>query len=385
MYDGCIKLMEESMKQARKGKLFVFVAIASMFVLPVFAWSKTDVTPLLDEAKKLMDQGNYDDALAKCGEAIEKDKNSAKAYLLRGTAYTLKGNYDLALEDTNKAIELDAGDSDAYVARGNVYYNQTKDDLALADYDKAISLKSDNAEAYYRRGKLHEVRSEFDAAIDDYQKSLSINPKNLSLHDGLVYIFNNQKKYAQTVEATLKAIEAFPEDSLFRKNLGDAYVQLGQWENALAAYANAMKLSSTYEVEYYGTEAVLYQKKGEAQKALKSYSLALEKGKGSGSSNLALYAANRGFLNFDLKKYEDALVDFQDAVIANAGSSQAYLGLAMSYHKLKLAKLTRKAMDKALELEPGLKDIDTFMSEKDITFSKGQLEAIKGIVKQFGY
>lgn len=373
------------MKETVKKVFFVFMMTAASLLFSQAAWSKTDVAPLLDEAKKLLDQGNSDDALAKCNEAVEKDKTSAKAYSLRGIIQTQKGNYDLALEDVNKSIELDSSDSDTYVARGNVYYNQTKDDLAFADYDKAIELNSSNAEAYYRRGKLHEVRSEFDAAVADYQKSLSINPKNLNLHDGLIYIFNNQKNYAKSADAALKAIEAFPEDSLFRKNLGDAYVQLGRLEDALAEYGSAMKLSATYEVEYYGTEALLYQKKGDTQKALKSYSMAIEKGKGSGSQNLALYATNRGFLNFDVKKYEDAVMDFQDALMTNASSPEAYLGLAMSYHKLKLAKLTRKAMDKALELEPGYKDIDGFMTEKGVTFSKGKVETIKGIVKQFGY
>lgn len=344
-----------------------------------------DIQPLLDEAKKLLDQSYYDDAITKLDEAIAQDKKSAQAFLLRGTAYTQKGNYDSALEDLNASIGIDANNADAYVARGNVYYNQTKDDMAFADYDKAISIDEKNSEAYYRRGKLHEVRNEYDMAVQDYERALAANPKNLSLFDGLIYIYNNQKKYDKTVETALKAIEVFPDDSLFRKNLADAYMALGQMDNALAAYAKAMKLSSTYEADYYGTEGLIFLKKGNAAQALKSFSQAIDKGKSGGSGNLTTYYVSRGYIYFDGKKYEDALMDFQDALLSNSGYADAYLGMALTYSKLKFAKLTRKAMDKTFELEPGYKDIENFMKEKNVTYTKNQLDALKSVMKQFGY
>lgn len=368
--------------------VFAMLMAAVIFSAPSFSKpisAPPNIQPLLDEAKKLLDQSNYDDAIAKLNEAVAQDKKSAPAYRMRGEAYVGKGNYDLAIEDLNRAIELDAKDADAYVARGNAYYNQTKDDRALADYEKAISLDGSNPEAYYRRGKLHEVRGEYDAALEDYTKSLSFSPKNLSLYDGLIYIYNNQKKYDKTAEVALKAVDVYPDDSLYRKNLGDAYIALGQWDNALAAYAKAMKLSNTYEPDYYGTEGLIYQKKGNTEQALKSYTQAIDKGKSSGSSGLATYFTNRGFIFFDGKKFEEALMDFQDAALSNTSSSEAYFGLALTYYKMKLVKLTRKAMDKTLELEPGYKDIENYMKEKGVSYTKSQLDAFKEIKKQFGY
>lgn len=373
------------MKKQKGLRVFIFFVFIAVLLFSSAAFSKTDIQPLLDEAKKLIEQSSFDEAIVKLNEAISQDKKSAKAYFLRGTAYTQKANYDSALEDLNSSIGLDANNADAYVARGNVYYNQTKDDLAFADYDKALSLDASNAEAYYKRGKLHEVRSEFDAAVEDYEKALSNNPKNLSLFDGLIYIYTTQKKYDKVVEAAEKAVEVFPEDSLFRKNIADAYMALGQLDNALVAYGKAMKLSSTYEADYYGVEGLIFKQKGQTDKALKSFSQAIDKGKSAGSSNLVTYYVSRGALYFDGKKYEEALMDYQDALLSNASNPDVYLGLGLTYFKMKFAKLTRKAMDKAFELEPGYKDIETHMKEKSVTYTKNQLETLKAVMKQFGY
>ncbi len=96
-----------------------------------------------DRGYKLFNQGNYDEAIKECTEAIELAPDFAEAYRNRGLAYVQKGELDQAIADFDKAIELNPELAKAYNDRGYAYYLKGEVAKAVSDFEKCIELSKD--------------------------------------------------------------------------------------------------------------------------------------------------------------------------------------------------------------------------------------------------
>ena len=96
-----------------------------------------------DRGYKLFNQGNYDEAIKECTEAIELAPDFAEAYRNRGIAYVQKGELDQAIADFDKAIELNPELAKAYNDRGYAYYLKGEVAKAVSDFEKCIELSND--------------------------------------------------------------------------------------------------------------------------------------------------------------------------------------------------------------------------------------------------
>lgn len=96
-----------------------------------------------DEAAKLLNLKQYDEAIIYCDKLLKIYPSNALAYVTRSAANAYKGSIDEAIEDANKAIRIDPNLSIAYNNRG--YANQLAGNIksALLDYEIACSLKSE--------------------------------------------------------------------------------------------------------------------------------------------------------------------------------------------------------------------------------------------------
>ncbi|MFC1919104.1 tetratricopeptide repeat protein [Chloroflexota bacterium] len=96
-----------------------------------------------DQGYKLFNEGNYDEAIKECTEAIGLAPDLAEAYSNRGIAYVQKGELDQAIADFDKAIEIDLELAKAYNDRGYAYYLKGDVAKAVSDFEKCIELSND--------------------------------------------------------------------------------------------------------------------------------------------------------------------------------------------------------------------------------------------------
>ncbi len=94
--------------------------------------------------------GNYDDAIEQCSEAIKLDPNLASSYYNRGLAYRREGNIDRAIADYSRVIDLNPKDAEAYMDRGHAYFIAGKFANAGADFLQAVDLKQDPYSMIFR-------------------------------------------------------------------------------------------------------------------------------------------------------------------------------------------------------------------------------------------
>ena len=134
----------------------------------------------IDEGDQLIEQGDFDGAIAVYTSAISSDPDDGFIYQLRGEAYKRKIDFDNAIADYTKAISLYDDDEDlamAYLYRAVVY--MLKDDYhnVIADADAAIKTGHLLDNAYLSRGIANMNLGFMRQATEDWKKAADLGSK----------------------------------------------------------------------------------------------------------------------------------------------------------------------------------------------------------------
>ena len=125
-------------------------------------------------------------------------------------------------------------------------------------------------------------------------------------------LFHAEKgNYEKAIYFLDQAIEIYKGDSGVFYDRGTVHMELGNYKNALKDLKKALKLDSKMSNQYtFNNLGVVYQELGDYENALDSYSKAIEI-----DSKDGLYFHNRGYINMQLERWDDALKDYQTALI----------------------------------------------------------------------
>jgi tetratricopeptide (TPR) repeat protein len=129
---------------------------------------------LNNQAMKLMESGDYQQAISNLNEAVNLNPGQIEAYLNRGFAYSELNSHASAIANYDKAIELAPNNADAYYYRADEYLQAGNAPKALADYNKAIQLNPNYSQAYLDRGFIYYQQGESLKAIEDLQKAADL-------------------------------------------------------------------------------------------------------------------------------------------------------------------------------------------------------------------
>lgn len=152
------------------------IFIALLFIA-IGSFAQDEPAPsadLYEHAKKLFDDGKYEEAIANLDRAIEKNPDSKNAYLLRGASYDYIGQYDQAIQDYSRAIEIDPQFVAAYNNRGSVYITLEQYEKGLPDLDRALELNPRNANSYYNRAIINTHLAKSAQVISDAHQYLDV-------------------------------------------------------------------------------------------------------------------------------------------------------------------------------------------------------------------
>lgn len=173
-------------------------------------------------------------------------------YLYRADSYNESYEHDKAIDYYTKAIAADPQNAVAYEGRADIYEKLQQYDKAIADLTQSIAIDPYNVSAYDRRAFIyHYYLSEPDKAIADLTKAIALETK---------YEFNSQGK-----SGYLMSYEIYTLDSLYELR-GRVYLELKQYDKAIADYTKAIAISSEY-APAYKNRGDLYQETGNITQA----------------------------------------------------------------------------------------------------------------------
>ena len=222
------------------------------------------------------DSDKFELALQEYEHALKLEPHNADAVMGMANTYEKMGRIPDAEEAFKKAAALRPDYWDGYNSLGIFYDRQGKYAEAIAQLQHAAELTPDNAvidinlaAAYLDRGNPQDLP----AAESALKKSIALGP-SYGAYANLGFLYLNEKRYAESVTATQKALQLNDKDYLVWANLMAAYQGLNQksnFENAREHTISLLEQNVTAKPEDALTQvslASLYAQKGLKEKAI---------------------------------------------------------------------------------------------------------------------
>ncbi|MEO1235619.1 MAG: tetratricopeptide repeat protein [Planctomycetota bacterium] len=255
--------------------------------------SERQVTKHLADARQFQEQGLDDSALAALSLALEENPKLTEAYMGMGNIFLDRGDYDLALERFDRAVETDPN----------------------------------NHKAHYRGGLSAQLNGQIEEAIQRYLRSLSISPQDFEANREIASAYLQLGEPDTALPYARLATSVNPESQPAWSNLAATYSLLGRYEQAIDAYRTANELGELADPVLLGL-ADAHIRLGNYPRAINTLnSLILSSPSGTAHERL-------GYALFKLRRYEDALDHYEEALQFDTEDIAALNGAGACYMTL---------------------------------------------------
>ncbi len=285
--------------------------------------------------------GNNEQAIADSTKAIELSPNDADLYSFRAGQYLQMRNYGKAIADSTKAIELDPSNPSQYSQRGMYYRLNGQYDLAVKDYTKAIEIKPDNAEYYRQRGSYKSLLGDSQGALDDYNQAIKLNPNDAIAYQGRgdLYVVN-LPDYEQAMTDYSRAIAINPQYGMAYQARGYLRKYLSDLPGALEDYNQAIALLEA------PNPAIRFTWVGIPSQDLLPESFFSQQASSHPYSRVYQF---RGTVRMQLKDYQGALEDYNEAIRLDPKDGDYYLSRGDYYSQTNQPEKAKADYHQAIE------------------------------------
>ena len=321
----------------------------------------------------------HDVAINILKKQLETNSTNARTHYLLGTIYDDKGDTELAVASFKACLEIAPDFHPARETLLQVYQRIGLSQQAVDLLEETLK-QTPSSNDYNTIGVMYYRTGEIDQSITAFRKSLAMNPYDPTPRNNLYQIFRERGIKALHVKAYQKAALHFgealqfkPEDALLYRLMGDAYARDGnlknaiaqyrkafefdpvdieikqnlagylsnygveltgaqRWEEAIAAYQEALQLTPTLNIAYANLVDVLWKranthrKSGHIDKAIDAYLQLIQIDAGADAHSLL------GELYLKKEAYPQAIEAFQSAFSAKPDDWQSRKNLVAAYH-----------------------------------------------------
>ena len=219
----------------------------------------------------------------------------ARNYLSYGSVFFGRGYYDQAGSAFQRALEDDPSSAEALYGMGSVYFEQGKMIQARESFERATKVQASYPDtlpnAWNNLGLIATREGRVAEAIPYFQEALRLSPSHLVALENLGNAYRQQKQWQDAQRVLERAVEIAPEDPEANYSLGMVFAQLEETDRAYQYLQQALKLRPAYP------EAL----------------------------------NNLGVLYLHLQRPDDAVAKFEECIRIAPGFDQAYLNLARVY------------------------------------------------------
>ena len=194
----------------------------------------------------LSEQGDEQEAISHCTEAIRLDPAYADAHHNLGAVYARQGRLAEAIVHDAEALRLDPTHVQTHLDLGLAFLAQHHLDAALAHFNEALRLAPQSADAYQDLGLVFEQQGDLDAAIAHYRNALRLAPDFAIAHHNLGMALAEQGRLEEAIAHYRDALRLDPDSAETYYNLGLALAQQGKTEEAKESYAKALQLQPDF-------------------------------------------------------------------------------------------------------------------------------------------
>lgn len=336
------------MMGSRKGRKWI-VLLGSLMAAGMLAGCGS-TGEKTDSAMELLEQLNYEAALAEFDVAEENGENERLIARGRGIAYMGLTNYEQAITCFEDALQSSDGfvqdvdfDVNYYLAAAYLKNGQLLE--AEGAYNAILALRPEEDDAYFLRGTVRLQRGQYVPAKEDFDKVVSMDPDN---YDRLIEIYQALEHYGYKEvgqEYLNNAMEAAG-DKMDSYDSGRMYYYLGDYQKACVALEKARSDGDAESYLYLGKA---YEATGDYNYAASVYNSWLTKDTGSAEIYNQL-----GLCEMSMGSYKRALDAFQAGMQVEGNSLMQTLAFneIVAYEYLGEYKQAAVLLDNYLKIYP---------------------------------
>ncbi|MEH1767618.1 MAG: tetratricopeptide repeat protein [Nostoc sp.] len=240
-------------------RFLILLAIAGLMVcgsgliffgFNVFKWLQVEIT--FKRGNVLLQQGDYQQAIAKYNNLLKFDSNYYQSWTNRGYALAGLKDYNQMLESCTTATIINPEAVYAWNCKGEALYNLKQYQEAIAAFDKAIILNSKDPVFWINKTEVLLALKQPDAALNTINQGIEL----------LKQIWEVEQKDANAKELAI----AFSYQ-------GKVLLQKQNYEGSLKAYEQALKYNNQYFVALRGKGIALQGLKQDDQAIAQFYFL----------------------------------------------------------------------------------------------------------------
>lgn len=162
-----------------------------------------------------------------------------------GLCFMRKGEIERAVSFFEEAIRIRPGYWENYNDLGKCYHIFGRYRDASEQFRRVISIQPDNFHGYSNLGAMYYLLGLYKEAVGMYERAIEIYPDADSYTNlGTAYFY--LERYEEAIDACISAIKLNPHDDVLYCNLGDAYLRVGRKQDAEEQFKFAVKLLEEY-------------------------------------------------------------------------------------------------------------------------------------------
>ncbi|NSW44495.1 MAG: tetratricopeptide repeat protein [Bacteroidales bacterium] len=228
---------------------------------------------------------------------------------------------------------------------GNALRQNGKYQQAISIYNKVLPESSLYSKMLENRAFVYYQLKQYGNAINDYSILLQLNPHRkeikqtiatILLQNGNIQVAYNQLLYLIKEDSTL--CDAW-------NLLGNIYTSRSHLDSAILAYDKALKCGE--KPLYYYNRATMYSMNNRLNEALNDFNKAILL-----DSMVSDYYSNRGITYFKAKNYKAAIKDFKHAILLNENNIDYHLNLCNVYVAIEDWQHALIVLNRVIELSP---------------------------------
>jgi tetratricopeptide (TPR) repeat protein/tRNA A-37 threonylcarbamoyl transferase component Bud32 len=186
--------------------------------------------------------GRIDEAISEFRAALKRRPTNDGAHRQLAIALRNQGRFDEALEEYQQALAIRPNYFRNNSALGVFYYRRGQYAEAAIAFQRVTENQPDSAWGFINLGAAYLKSGDNRRALENFERAIQIAPDEAA-YSNVGTIHYAEGRYAEAARAFEQAIRLGPKNHVSHRNLGDAYLRLGQRDRARAEYERAAALS----------------------------------------------------------------------------------------------------------------------------------------------
>ncbi|HEY4330434.1 MAG TPA: tetratricopeptide repeat protein, partial [Phycisphaerae bacterium] len=193
-------------------------------------------------AMTLHQMGKAGDALPHALRAIELNPKEAGGYAAAALALTDTGRFSDAIRYYDEAIKLNPNDPATQSGIAMCHVRVEANEKAIVNMKRAVALAPDNPQILLNMGSLMAQLEKFEESAMWLEKTLEKAPNMMIAIEHLAGVRTGQKRFQDSIDLCRRIIAINPNALDTYATMGEAMMNLGQFDECIAAMKTALQI-----------------------------------------------------------------------------------------------------------------------------------------------